>query len=91
MNCQKFWREQCKATRAIREHFGIKSALDYLMGEKLLDFVLETNRNREFAAELPWFQVPVWSLFNLYEFAGYLAGLKPSTRRTLRKLLYVPS
>jgi phosphopantothenate synthetase len=49
----KVWQEQCEATRTIRERFGVKSALDYLVGEKLLNFASEAERSLEFAAELP--------------------------------------
>ena len=42
MDCHKICQEQCAATRAIRERFGVKSALDYLVGEKLLNFASES-------------------------------------------------
>jgi hypothetical protein len=56
----KVWQEQCEATRTIRERFGVKSALDYLVGEKLLNSASEAERSLEFAAELPRFQAAVW-------------------------------
>jgi len=31
----------------------------------------------------------VWDVFNRYELTGYLATLKPVTRKKLQKLLYV--
>jgi hypothetical protein len=34
----KIWIEQCAATQGIRDRFGMKSALDYLIGEKLFHF-----------------------------------------------------
>jgi hypothetical protein len=37
MDFQEIWREQCEVTPAIRERFGVKSALDYLVGEKFLN------------------------------------------------------
>jgi hypothetical protein len=64
MEFHKVWQEQCKATRKIRERFGVKSALDYLVGEKLLNFASEAERSLEFAAELPRFQAAVWDIFN---------------------------
>jgi hypothetical protein len=36
----KIWVQQCRATRGIKRRFGVKSALDYLIGEKLMNFVL---------------------------------------------------
>ena len=35
----KIWIEQCAATEDIRDRFGAKNALDYLIGEKLFTFV----------------------------------------------------
>jgi len=38
MRFEKIWVEQCRATRRIKKQFGVKKALDYLLGEKLLTF-----------------------------------------------------
>ena len=81
--------KQCRATRTLKRRFGVKNALDYLLGEKLLNFAEEADRHPEFAAELPRFQAAVWEVFNRYELAGYLTTLKPVTRGKLRKLLYI--
>jgi hypothetical protein len=45
MEFHKVWQEQCEATRTIRERFGVKRALDYLVGEKLLNFASEAERS----------------------------------------------
>jgi hypothetical protein len=89
MQFHKIWVEQCRATRTIRRRFGVKSALDYLIGEKLINFAAAAEQHPEFAAELPRFQAAVWDIFNLYELAGYLTSLKPARRKKLQKLLYV--
>ena len=91
MQFRNIWVRQCRATRSIKRRFGVKSALDYLVGEKLLNFAAAAEQNSEFAAELPRFQAAVWKVFNPYELAGYLTGLKPSTRKKLQNLLYVNS
>jgi hypothetical protein len=49
----KIWEERCAATRTIRERFGVKNALDYLVGEKLLNFAKAADQDPGFAAELP--------------------------------------
>ena len=36
----KIWIDQCAATEGIRERFGLKDALDYLIGEKLFTFLM---------------------------------------------------
>jgi hypothetical protein len=87
MQCHKIWREQCQATRTIRRRFGLKNALDYLVSEKLLNFAEAAEQDLEFAAELPRFQAAVWEVFHPYELAGYLASLRPMTRKKLQKLL----
>ena len=51
----KIWIEQCAAAEGIREDRGLKQALGYLIGEKLMTFVRESDRRPEFAAELPKF------------------------------------
>jgi hypothetical protein len=87
MDFHKVWQEQCEATRPIRERFGVKNALDYLVGEKLLTFARAADEDSEFAAELPRFQAAVWEIFNPYELRGYVASLKPAARKKLQKLL----
>jgi hypothetical protein len=81
MTFHKIWVEQCRATRGIRKRFGVKGALDYLVGEKLLNFAEAADRHSEFAAELPRFEGAVWNLFNPYELAGYVTTLKPSRKK----------
>lgn len=70
MHFEKVWVQQCRATRGIRRQFGIESALDYLVGEKLLTFAEVADERSEFASELPRFLAAVWRQFNKYELAG---------------------
>ena len=88
MKFHKIWVQQCRATRRIKQQFGVKSALDYLLGEKLVNFAEAADQRPEFAAELPRFQAAVGNVFNPYELAGYLTILNPSRRKKLHKLLY---
>jgi hypothetical protein len=90
MRFEKVWVEQCRATRVIKQRFGPKSALDYLIGEKLLTFATAANTDADFAKELPKFLAAVWRVFNHYEVVGYVATRSPAIRRTLRQLLFVP-
>jgi len=84
MDFHKIWQEQCAATRTIRERFGVENALDYLIGEKLLNFAKAADQDPEFAAELPCFQAAVWEIFNPYELRGYIASLKLPPERSFR-------
>lgn len=91
MDFHKIWQEQCAVTPTIRKRFGVKNALDYLVGEKLVTFARAADEDPDFAAELPRFQAAVWEIFNPYELRGYVASLKPTARKKLQKLLYVSS
>ena len=91
MDFHKIWQEQCAVTPRIRKRFGVKSALDYLVGEKLVTFAKVADEDPDFAAELPRFQAAVWGIFNPYELRGYVASLKPAARKKLQTLLYVSS
>jgi hypothetical protein len=89
MRFEKIWVEQCRATRGIRRRFGAKSALDYLIGEKLIRFAEAAEQHPEFAKELPRFLAAIWRTFNEYEVAGYVASTSRATRMQLRRLLYL--
>ena len=68
----RLWIEQCAATEDIRETFGLENALDYLIGEKLFTFLLVSERDPEFAAELPAFVAGIRRLFSAAEIHEYL-------------------
>ena len=87
MRFEKVWIDQCRATRAIKRRFGAKSALDYLIGEKLVTFATVAEDDPDFAAELPRFLSAIYRVFNQYEIAGYVSSRKPATRKVLRQLL----
>lgn len=72
----KIWIEQCAATEDIRAQFGMKSALDYLIGEKLFTFVTAAEQDAEFAAELPAFVAAIQRLFSAEEIRAYLDHLE---------------
>ena len=89
MRFEKIWVEQCRATKAIKRRFGVKSALDYLIGEKLMAFADAACDHPPHARELPKFLAAIWQIFNEYEIAGYVASRKPAARNRLRQLLYL--
>jgi hypothetical protein len=45
MDFHKIWQEQCEATRAIRERFGVENALNYLVGKKLVNFAKAADQD----------------------------------------------
>ena len=64
MRFEKIWIDQCRATRAIKRHFGVRRALDYLISEKLLAYAEAAKHDEEFAAELPRFLSAIYRVFN---------------------------
>jgi|SRR5271169_501733 len=72
----KIWIEQCAATEGIRQRFGTKNALDYLIGEKLFTFVMASEQDSEFAAQLPAFVAAIQRLFPAEEIREYLDQLE---------------
>ena len=79
MSTRKFhemWIEQCDATDDIKLRYGVKAGFDYLVGEKLLNFIDAATTYPEFARELPRFVVAVRSLFTPQEIRAHLARIE---------------
>ena len=72
----KIWIDQCEAAEGIKERFGNESAIRYLIGEKFLNFLEETDRDPEFAEELPKFVAQVRQMFQPLEIFELLDELK---------------
>ena len=72
----KIWIEQCAATEEIGDNFGVQSALDYLIGEKLFSFLHAAERDPLFAAEVPAFICEIRRLFTEKEIRDYLDRLE---------------
>lgn len=72
----KIWIDQCNATEGIRDHFGLKDALDYLIGEKLFTFLAASERDPQFAAEVPAFVAEIRHIFTAAEIRDYLDHLE---------------
>jgi hypothetical protein len=72
----KIWIDQCDATQDIRERFGLQDALDYLIGEKLFTFLMASERDPQFAAELPAFVDQIRRVFTFEEIRTYLDHLE---------------
>lgn len=73
---QDIWKEQCVAARRIRAQHGILSALDYLIGEKLLTYAEMAVTRPQFAQELPRFVAEVRDVFNGEEIRHYVDHLE---------------
>jgi len=71
------WIEQCDAARQIRDAWGIRKALGYLVGEKLLNYIRASDSEPSWAEKLPLFVAEVKRIFTAEELQGYFA----TTRR----------
>jgi hypothetical protein len=72
---QDVWKQQCEAARSIRVQHGILSALDYLIGEKLMIYADTAVTRPEFARELPRFVAEIRDIFSGEEIRHYLDHL----------------
>jgi len=68
----KIWIEQCEATQGIQDEFGTDKALDYLIGEKFLNFLEAAETTPEFRAEIPAFVAEIKTIFERWQLAEYL-------------------
>lgn len=72
MDFHKIWIEQCEAARGIEDEFGTQKALDYLIGEKFLDFLEAAETNTDFRGEIPAFVSTIKTIFEPWQLAQYL-------------------
>lgn len=68
--------DQCEASVTIRARFGLRSAFEYLVLEKLMNFAEAAKRHPAFARELPPFVVAVRALFTIRELRSEFARLE---------------
>lgn len=68
----KIWIEQCQAAQGIEEEFGTQKTLDYLVGEKFLDFLEAAETDSRFRDELPAFVAEINAIFERWQLAQYL-------------------
>src|SRR5258708_36789723 len=72
MSPGKIWKEQCEAARTVEDKFGIRNALDYLIGEKFLNFLEAAETDAEFRAEIPAFAAEIKNIFEPFQLADHL-------------------
>jgi len=72
MTPQEVWIEQCEAARGIEVEFGPQKALDYLIGEKFINFLEAADEDVGFRADLPAFVAAIKNLFEPWQLAEYL-------------------
>ena len=72
----KIWIQQRKAALDIKEEHGIEKALGYLIGEKLLNYLRESDEQPKFAVELPRFVEEIKEIFQPWEVKDYLENVR---------------
>jgi len=72
MKSLKIWIEQCEAARAIEDEFGTAKALDYLIGEKFINFLDAAEDDPEFRAEFPALVTEIKRIFERWQLVEYL-------------------
>lgn len=72
MEPHKVWIEQCEAAKGLEAEFGAQRALDYLVGEKFLNFLEAAETDAEFREEIPAFVAEIKSVFERWQLAQYL-------------------
>jgi hypothetical protein len=73
MDFHKIWIEQCEAAKGIEGEFGTQKGLDYLVGEKFLDFLEAAETDAKFRDEIPAFVAEIKTIFEPWQLAQYLA------------------
>ena len=92
MEFHRKWIAQYEAAKRIKQSFGTTSALEYLVGEKLLDFAEAARCRVDFARELPNFLNEIRHVFSLEETGNYVDKLErtktlsPLQRRAIRAI-----
>ncbi len=79
MQPEKAWIEQCEATRGIEAEFGTQKAVDYLVGEKFLNFLQAAETSPHFRGEIPALVAEIKTIFEPWQLAEYLEPARSSS------------
>ena len=69
---RKIWMQQCEAAQEIESEFWSQKALDYLIGEKFLNFLEAAERDSALRAEIPDFVAEIKKLFDPWQLKSCL-------------------
>ncbi len=76
----EIWKEQCESGRDIKLRYGLQAAFDYVVAEKLLNFISAAADHTEFARELPRFVSEVRRMFTPAEICTHIARIELEQR-----------
>lgn len=72
MELHRIWIEQCEAARGIESEFGTQQALEYLVGDRFLNFLEAAETDAAFRDEIPAFVAEIKTIFQRWQLAQYL-------------------
>ena len=75
---KKIWIEQCEAALGIEDQFGTQKSLEYIVGDKFLNFLEAAETHADFRAEIPAFVSRIKTIFERWQLAQYLETAKES-------------
>ena len=67
----KIWIDQCEAARGIEDDHGTQKSLEYLIGEKLLNFLEAAETDADIRVEIPAFVAEIKTIFERWQLAQY--------------------
>ena len=74
----RIWIEQCEAALGIEDQFGTQKSLEYIVGDKFLNFLEAAETHADFRAEIPAFVSRIKTIFERWQLAQYLETAKES-------------
>jgi hypothetical protein len=75
------WIAQCDAARGIRDDWGTRKALGYLVGEKLLNYIHAADSDPSWDANVPTFAAEIHRIFTHEELQRVKTRQRPTARR----------
>ena len=76
MTPHKIWIEQCQAAKGIEVEFGTNKALDYLIGEKFINFLEVAEDDAAFSEQIPDYVAEIKTIFEPWQLAEYLEAAR---------------
>src|SRR5262245_11348586 len=67
------WIEQCEAARNIRDAWGTRKAVGYVVGETIWNYIREADSDSSWAVKVPLFAAEIRRVFTTEEPRAYFA------------------
>ena len=80
MEFHKIWIEQCEAAKTIEAEFGFDKAIEYLVGDKFINFLEAAETDTSFRGEIPEFVAEIKRIFERWKLAEFLETARQTER-----------